>query len=88
MAENFNHIDQIIRQKFENFEPDPPIQVWENIRSGIKKNPPPPSSSGFVMPIIVTVSLLIFVGGLLYHFYIDDSRSTLLKTEASALSVQ
>jgi opacity protein-like surface antigen len=88
MAENFNHIDQIIRQKFENFEPEPPVQVWDNIRSGIKKNPPPPSSSGFVMPVIVAISLLIFVAGLLHHFYFDNSISALQKADASKLSVQ
>jgi hypothetical protein len=88
MAEDFNHIDQIIRQKFENFEPEPPIQVWENIRSGINKTPPPPSSTGFVMPIIVAVSLLVFIAGLLNHFYFDDSRSTLQITASTELSIQ
>lgn len=88
MAENFNHIDQIIRQKFENFEPEPPIQVWENIRSGIQKSPPSPSSTGFLMPIIVTISLLIFFGGLLNHFYFNDHNSTSLKVEAPILSIQ
>jgi hypothetical protein len=88
MAEDYNHIDQIIRQKFENFEPEPPIQVWEKIRSGINKTPPPSSSTGFVMPIIVAVSLLVFVAGLMNHFYFNDSRSTLRITEASNLSIQ
>jgi hypothetical protein len=88
MAENFNHIDQIIRQKFENFELEPPVQVWENIRSGLKKSPPPPSSTGFVMPIIVAISLLIFISGLLNHYYFNTSRNTMLKAEASSLSLQ
>jgi len=88
MAENFNHIDQIIRQKFENFEPEPPAQVWENVRSGLKKSPPPPSSSGFVMPVIVVVSLLLFIGGLMHHLYLNDSGSNLRTARASALSIQ
>jgi hypothetical protein len=85
MAEDFNHIDQIIRQKFENFEPEPPMQVWDNIRSGINKNPPPPSSTGFLLPIIVTISLLIFLSGLINHFYIGNSTST--KAESSSRSI-
>lgn len=74
MAEDFNHIDQIIRQKFENFEPEPPLQVWENIKAGISKTPPPPPSTGILLPIIVAVSLLIFMGGLFHHFYTDSSQ--------------
>jgi hypothetical protein len=88
MAEDFNHIDQIIRQKFENFEPEPPLKVWENIKSGINKTPPPPSSPGILLPIVVSVSLLIFITGLLNHFYNDNSVSGLPNTENSALSIQ
>jgi hypothetical protein len=88
MAEDYNHIDQIIRQKFENFEPEPPIQVWEKIRSGINKTPPPPSSTGFVMPIIVAVSLLVFIAGLLNHYYFNDSRSINQTSGTSTLSIQ
>jgi hypothetical protein len=76
MAEEFNHIDQIIRQKFENFEPEPPLQVWENIKSGIPKAPPPPSSPGILMPVIISVSLLIFVAGLFNHFYSNTDKSS------------
>ncbi len=85
MAEDFNHIDQIIRQKFENFEPEPPVQVWEKIRSGLEKTPPP-SSPGIILPIIIAVSLLIFVGGLLNHFY--NGSSSLPLTESATLSIQ
>jgi len=85
MAEDFNHIDQIIRQKFENFEPEPPVQVWEKIRSGLEKTPPP-SSPGIILPIIVTISLLIFIGGLLNHFYHGDSNFPV--TESATLSIQ
>jgi hypothetical protein len=68
MAEKFDHIDQKIRQKFENFEPEPPLKVWENIQSGIKDIPPSSPSGGIMLPIIVAVSLLIFLSGLVHHF--------------------
>jgi hypothetical protein len=88
MAEDYNHIDQIIRQKFENFEPEPPVQVWEKIRSGINKTPPPPSSTGFVMPIIVALSLLVFISGLLHNIYFNDSKAVLTNTKVSEYSIQ
>jgi hypothetical protein len=88
MAEDFNHIDQIIRQKFENFEPEPPMQVWENIKSGISKTPPPPSSPGIILPIVVTISLLIFISGLLYHLYNANSISNQLNAEAPGMTIQ
>lgn len=88
MAENYNHIDQIIRQKFENFEPEPPDQVWDKIRSGINKTPPPSSSTGFVMPVIVALSLLVFVAGLLHNLYFNDSKSNLTGTRTFNVSIQ
>ncbi len=86
MAEEFNHIDQIIRQKFESFEPEPPMKVWENIKSGINKNPPPPSAHGIVLPIVVAISLLIFISGLVHNFY--NNNSSFPKAETSGISVQ
>lgn len=86
MAEDFNHIDQIIRQKFENFEPEPPIQVWDNIQSGIRKDPP--HSPGIILPIVVSISLLIFLSGLIHHFTSDNNASDPLNNEASSLSLK
>lgn len=74
MAEDYKHIDQIIRQKFENFEPEPPLQVWENIKSNIPKDPGKPSSPGILLPIIVTVSLIIFIAGLFNHYYTKNEN--------------
>ena len=84
MAEDINHIDQIIRQKFENFEPEPPLHVWEGIKSGIDKMPPP-ASPGITLPIIVAISLLVFVSGLLYHLYFDNSPAFVAGSPALSL---
>ena len=64
--ENFEHIDQIIRKKFENFEPEPPASVWENVRSTINQTPPPPPS-GLMLPILFIVTFLMFVGSMLLN---------------------
>jgi hypothetical protein len=65
-VENFEHIDQIIRQKFENFEPEPPVQVWENVRSSISQSPPP-APSGLMLPILFIATLLMFIGGIVLN---------------------
>ncbi|MCU0370468.1 MAG: hypothetical protein MUC31_03545, partial [Bacteroidales bacterium] len=88
MAEDFKHIDQIIRQKFDNFEPEPPARVWEKIRSGIDKTPPAPSSPGIIMPVIIAISLLIFVSGLLNHYYNDNTASRQHAAVSTALTIQ
>jgi len=77
MAEDYKHIDQIIRQKFDNFEPEPPVHAWEKIRSEIRPTPPPPHSPGILLPIIVSVSLLIFIAGLFHHLYTGNSDHSL-----------
>jgi hypothetical protein len=86
MSEDYNYIDQIIRQKFEDFEPEPPAQVWDKVKSGISKTPPP-SSPGILMPIIVAVSLLIFVAGLFHQFYHSTSGST-QTADGNAITIQ
>jgi hypothetical protein len=73
MSEDFNHIDEIIRQKFDNFEPEPPAQAWEKIKSGISDKPVPPSAPGIILPIIVTISILIFLSGLIRHYYANPA---------------
>lgn len=64
--ENFDHIDNIIRQKFENFEPEPPAQVWENVRSKINP-PPPPAPSGLMLPILFITTFILFIGSMVFN---------------------
>jgi len=84
MAEDFNHTDQIIRRKFENFEPEPPLQVWDKVKSGISQGPT--SSSGIILPIIVAISILIFLSGLIHHFISDDPAR--IEAGTTTLNVQ
>lgn len=74
IVENFEHIDEIIRQKFENFEPEPPLQVWENVRSAINQNPPP-TPSGLMLPILFIVTFLMFTGSLLLNLLTGTSEN-------------
>ena len=74
--EKFEHIDQIIREKFENFEPEPPSKVWENVRSNISQTPPP-SPHGLMLPIIFIATFLLFVGSLVLNLLTKDDNSGL-----------
>lgn len=38
MSENFKNIDDLFREKFENFELDPPKHIWENVKQEIQDN--------------------------------------------------
>jgi|GEM_PF-3374247 len=82
MADQFDTFDKIVRQKFENFGPEPPAHVWEGIRTRIAGNPPASGGPGFVMPLIIAVSVLIFMSGLLYHYLGNNPSANILVTEA------
>jgi hypothetical protein len=87
MGEDHKHIDQMIRDRFENFEPEPPAHIWDNIRSGINQNPPPPSSTGIILPVIIAISLLIFVSGLIHHFNTEKKNLNYGQAEIHAAGV-
>ena len=68
MAGKENHIDKIIRQKFENFAPAPPETVWEQVRDNIGDQPGgnpngSPSGNPIIMPVIaiLTIGLILTV---------------------------
>ncbi|MBW6460754.1 MAG: PorT family protein [Bacteroidales bacterium] len=82
MADQFDTFDKVIRQKFENFGPEPPAHVWEVVRSRIAGNPPTSGNTGFVMPMFIALSLLLFLGGLLYHFLGNNPSANILTSEA------
>jgi hypothetical protein len=68
-------MDQIVRQKFENFEPEPPLTVWENVRSNISQTPPP-APSGLMLPILFIVTFLLFIGGLVLNLLTGNEKAS------------
>jgi hypothetical protein len=50
-----NHIDEIIRRKFENFEPAPPPETWGKIQKALD----PASGTGSSGPVVFTVLTLL-----------------------------
>lgn len=58
MSGESNHIDEIIRRKFESFEPAPPAGAWDRIRAALDSAGP--SSKGpAVFTILTVISLII-----------------------------
>lgn len=61
-----HHIDELIRQKFEGFEPTPPESVWEKVRVGISPPGSSPKGGYFTLPVITGLIVLTGLLGLLY----------------------
>lgn len=61
---DYHHIDELIRQKFEGFEPAPPESVWEKVRTQIGPDGPAAKSSPITLPIITGLIILVGLLGL------------------------
>ena len=68
-----HHIDELIRQKFDGFEPVPPPYVWDKVKSGIQPDTTP--GGGISLPIIT--GLIILVGLVSLLWLISRMESTL-----------
>jgi hypothetical protein len=63
-VEEHNHIDELIRQKFEGFEPVPPASVWDKVKSEIGPDTAP--GGGISLPIITGLIILVGLVSLLW----------------------
>jgi len=54
-----NHIDELIRQKFEGFEPAPPPSAWKKIRKQLDPGGSPGKSGPVVFTLLTITSLVI-----------------------------
>ena len=59
MSGESNHIDELIRQKFEGFEPAPPPSAWKKIRKQLDSGASPGNSGPVVFTILTITSLII-----------------------------
>ena len=66
--DDYYHIDELIRQKFEDFEPVPPETVWEKVRAKIGSGGPSPKGNHFTLPIIIGIIVMVALTGLLLLF--------------------
>jgi hypothetical protein len=61
------HIENLIRQKFDNFEPVPPENVWEQIKPRIAGLVPPSPGSNLIFPILTFLGVIFFVVSLILN---------------------
>jgi hypothetical protein len=81
-VKEFDHIDELIRQKFEGFEPVPPESVWEKVNAGITPDAPAPKGGRFTPPIIT--GLIVLVGLISLLFLVTRVESTLPGAQAGS----
>jgi hypothetical protein len=60
------HIDELIRRKFEGFEPVPPESVWDKVRAGIGPDAPPSRGGSISLPVITGLIILFGLVSLLW----------------------
>ena len=80
------HIDELIRRKFEGFEPVPPESVWEKVRAGIGPDSPPPRSGNISLPILTGLVILFGLVSLLWLVNRMESAIPLEIANTPALS--
>lgn len=85
MGEFDKHIEDLIRQKFENFAPEPPENVWEQIKPRIAGPVPPSPGGNLIFPILTFLGVILFVVSLIFN---DNTIKpvSLVQAETSALS--
>ncbi len=74
MSKEFKNIDDLFRDRFESFEPEPPGHVWDNIKSHIQENP---AKGGFGLKGggIAGLSAILITAGLISFYLISNSFS-------------
>jgi len=73
MNKEYKNIDDLFRDKFENYEVDPPDHVWENIKSNIVGNSGKGSGGNLNKGGLAGLTLLLITVGLISFFLINNS---------------
>ncbi|MCD4696305.1 MAG: PorT family protein [Bacteroidales bacterium] len=76
MSNNYKNIDDLFRDKFENFEFEPPEHVWNNIKSSIAGNKGNASAQNKSGKGIAGISIFIIVAGMLTAFLMNHDTPT------------
>jgi hypothetical protein len=73
MSEEYKHMDDLFRERFGNFEVEPPAHVWENVKSGIASSNGGKTGGKPFMGGITGISLLIITIGIASFFILSNS---------------
>jgi hypothetical protein len=82
LIKNDEHINELLRQKFENFEPAPPMKVWESIEKELDAKPGFfTGKSKFYAPILLAFALIPVA----YFSFFAGSTSIKLANESKQI---
>lgn len=73
MSKAYKNIDDLFKDKFENFEVDPPDYLWDKVKSGIPGNLDKGSGFNFNNGGIAGLTLIMITLGFLSFFVINNS---------------
>lgn len=76
MSKEFKNIDDLFRDRFENFEVDPPDYVWENVQTEISGKPGKGSGFGSKGGGIAGITTILVVIGFVSLLFINNSSGT------------
>jgi len=79
MSKEYKNIDDLFRDEFENFEPEPPEHVWENIKTHINTD-----HTGGIggNSTIISISVILITLGILSSFLLTNREVSEVKNEA------
>lgn len=73
MSKEYKNIDDLFKDKFENFEVDPPDYLWDKVKSGIPGNSDKGSGFKFNNGGIAGLTLILITLGFLSFFIVNNS---------------
>lgn len=73
MSEKYKHIDDLFRDKFKDFELDPPDHVWDNIRQQMHGSGRGGNGSNFKNGGFYGISIILIIAGILSWYLLSSS---------------
>ena len=74
MEGDFNNIDNLIRDKFDDFSPTPPAHIWEGIEKGIESKPAAIFFNKTRTTTAAVIAILALIGSLVVWNNFDDNQ--------------
>ncbi|MCF6172029.1 MAG: PorT family protein [Bacteroidales bacterium] len=82
MADKQSHIDQLIREKFEQFHPEPPAHIWAGIEQGLATGGKPVLGFQYGRQLAVAAAL-VFLALLLWYVIPENKQEQLIDIESA-----
>ena len=75
MKEKYKNIDNLFKQKFEDFNPEPPAHIWDNVKPNIPVYPKNSLFSNYFTKIVISIIAIIaiFIAG---YFIFNPFKSS------------